>query len=188
MRKLRMITMGLSVLALTGCVTGFGEKAGAETPDLNACLSQVMQFVSGRVEYTGVNARVNGGYSTFITTSDHDQLEDGTWKYESFGGDMEERSTSYVRLVGNQILTRSADEGAEEAARTFTACDGPNDKGRITTRSSYELPSIPSDPQILYVDIIALYGEPGAYFTETITDKDGDIVARRSGVMIPVED
>ncbi|MEM0986861.1 MAG: hypothetical protein AAGJ32_11485 [Pseudomonadota bacterium] len=159
-----------------------------ETPDLSACVAQVLDFVEGPVSYTGVNAQVNGGYNTFRTTSDHVRLEDGSWEYSSFGGDMEERSTSYVRQDGNKILTREAGGDGEEAVRTFTECEGPDEVGRITTQSSYELPPVPSDPQTLYVDIVGLYGEQGAFFTEVLKNEAGEIVARRSGVTLPIEE
>lgn len=152
--------------------------------DLNACLVKVMEFAEGPFDYTGVNARINGEYSTFITQSTHTRLPDDTWEYSSFGGDMEERSTSFVRLVGNQILTRSDAEDASEAARTFKMCEGPDEVGRITTKSTYELPPVESGPQTLLVEITALYGETGGYFAETIKNEAGEIIAYRSGVSI----
>lgn len=175
-----------AVLAVAGCSTTTANSEPVSNSDLNACLVQVMDFMEGALDYTGVNARVSGGYSTFITQSTHTRLDDGTWDYSSFGGDMEEPSTSFVRLVGNKILTRSEGE-EEERARTFQFCEGPNEVGRITTRSTYELPPIPNDPQTLYVSVLALYGEGGGYFSETITNAAGEKVAYRSGVSVPTE-
>jgi hypothetical protein len=146
-----------------------------------------MEHMEGTFDYTGTIARISGGYRTFVTQSTHLPQPDGSWEYRSFGGDMDEPSTSTVRLVGNQILTRPDEPDAIEGQRTFTSCDGPNEVGRITTRSTYELVATPDFPQTLYVDVLALYGEEGAYFTETITDEDGEVVAYRSGVSIATE-
>lgn len=180
-------TSSLAVFAISACAIQAEPSASDAAPDLNACLTQVMSLMEGKFDYTGVNARISGGYSTFITQSTHEARPDGSWAYTSFGGDMEAPSASIVRLVGNQIRTRADEDGASEAARTFSACDGPNEVGRITTRSTYELPPIESDPQTLSVDITALYGVEGAYFTETITNEQGEIVAYRSGVSVPTE-
>ena len=177
----------LSCVAVSACATHAEPAKSNLEPDLNACLAQVMGLMEGKFDYTGVNARVSGGYSTFITQSTHDPRPDGSWTYTSFGGDMEAPSASIVRLVGNQIRTRADEDGASEAARTFSKCEGPNEVGRITTRSTYELPPVESDPQTLSVDIIALYGVEGAYFTETIANEQGEIVAYRSGVSVPTE-
>ena len=186
--KLKIVSISiLTSFVVSACATQAESPIVDPEPDLNACLTQVMSLMEGKFNYTGVNARISGGYSTFITQSTHDPRHDGSWAYTSFGGDMEEPSASIVRLVGNQIRTRANEDGASEAARTFSTCEGPNEVGRITTRSTYELPPVESDPQTLKVDITALYGEEGAYFTETISDEQGNIVAYRSGVSVPTE-
>ena len=186
--KLETVSVPMLVaLSLSACATQAEPAVSNPDVDLNACLKQVMSLMEGKFDYTGVNARISGGYNTFITQSTHDPRPDGSWAYTSFGGDMDAPSTSIVRLVGNQIRTRPDEDGASEAARTFSKCEGPNQVGRITTRSTYELPPVESDPQTLSVDIIALYGEEGAYFTETISDELGNIVAYRSGVSVPTE-
>ena len=178
--------MAGAALMLAGCTTIAQASEAPIEDDLNPCLTQVMDFMEGEFDYTGTIARISGGYRTFVTRSTHTRLDTGGWEYSSFGGDMEERSTSYVRLVGNQFLTRSAEEETE-AARTFTSCEGPNAVGRITTRSSYVLPPLPDETGELFVDILALYSESGAYFTETITDETGEAVAFRSGVSVKIE-
>lgn len=172
---------------MSGCATTQASPDTSAVVDLNPCLQQVMDHMEGIFDYTGTIARISGGYRTFITQSTHTRRADGAWDYRSFGGDMEEPSASIVRLVGNQFLTRPDEDGAAEGRRTFTSCEGPNDVGRITTRSTYELPATPDFPQTLFVDVLALYGEQGAYFTETITNEDGEAVAYRSGVSVRTE-
>ncbi len=186
MSKLRLIAIGAGLMTLSGCVTGTDQTATAEQADLNPCLTQVMDFMEGNFDYTGTIARVSGGYRTFVTTSKHERLDDGTWEYSSVGGDLEEPSASNVRLVGNQFLTRSGDDEAE-AARTFTSCEGPNEVGRITTISNYTLPPLPDETEELNVEILSLYSESGGYFTETISNQAGAVIAYRSGVSVKTE-
>lgn len=187
MNHQKIAITALAGLGLSACTVTEPLADQTVAADLNPCLQQVMAHMEGTFDYTGTIARISGGYRTFITQSTHMPREDGSWEYRSFGGDMEEPSASTVRLVGNQILTRPDEPDATEGQRTFTSCEGPNEVGRITTRSNYELPGTPDFPQTLFVDILALYGEEGAYFTETITNEDGDVVAYRSGVSVATE-
>ncbi len=186
MRRYTVLKVSLAGLYLAGCTTLETQTDAAAPPDLNPCLTQVMDFMEGEFDYTGTIARISGGYRTFITKSNHMRRDDGSWEYSSAGGDMEERSSSTVRLVGNQFLTRSGDE-EDDAARTFTSCEGPNHVGRITTRSNYTLPPLPDETGELYIDVLAVYSESGAYFTETISDEAGTVVAYRSGVSVKTD-
>lgn len=187
MQHQKFVIAAFAGFSLCGCAVTEPMADATAAADLNPCLQQVMGHMEGAFDYTGTIARISGGYRTFITQSTHTARPDGSWEYRSFGGDMEEPSLSIVRLVGNQIRTRPDEPDAIEGRRTFTSCEGPNDVGRITTRSTYELPPVPDIPQTLLVDVLALYGEQGAYFTETISNEDGDVVAYRSGVSVLTE-
>ena len=159
---------------------------GANTT-LEACLGKVMQLKLGTWDYTGVIARMNGSFRTYVTRSVHGKSNDGTLTFQSFGGDVYDESISYSRLVASRMLP--VIEGVQQQTGIqFTSCSGPDIEGRYFTSSEYTLPPEEGDTSIFYVKAASTFSKSGSYFSEDIVDDTGRIIAQRAGVTLPVTD
>lgn len=179
----------IASVCLASCASTAGpvSQTASETENLEPCLAQAMEFMNGTWDYTSVIARINGEYRTFETRSVHGQSDERTWTSQSFGGDIEEEEpVSFERLRGNKTFAVVDGEEMVAEARTFQTCDAPNAVGRILTTSTYEFPLDEDGTQIAFVENFATFSETGTYFSEEIRNADGEIIAYRAGVTVPV--
>ncbi|MEM7701537.1 MAG: hypothetical protein AAF251_06325 [Pseudomonadota bacterium] len=191
--------MSVSV-SLAGALAACGNSAStpsptaieseAPTPDLSECILKVIELDEGRSEYTGTIARVDGGVRTYVTTSIHSSNGDGTWTNKSFGGDVggteDDAEVSVVTVEGNFVIPIENGKLNREAAVEITACDGPDPEGRYEVKKSYKIPV--EGGSFDYATNVSWYGERGSYYAEDLRDPDGRIIARRSGVYLPVHE
>ncbi len=185
-------------ICLVGCVsTTASELSGenispiyVETPsaeNMNACLADVMQMKLGTWDYTGVIARMNGTFRTYVTRSVHGETSDGTLSFQSFGGDVYDDSISYSRLVGTQMLP-VIDGVQQKTGIQFISCTGPDAEGRYFTSSEYTLPEEEGDTEKFSVKAASTYSSSGSYYSEDIYTESGRIIAQRAGVTLPVKE
>jgi len=149
-----------------------------------------MDMMVGSWEYVNVIERISGGYRVFRTNSIHENAGDKFWLARAFGGDIppeESNEIEYERVSGNMILQVVDGDDQMEGARTFTSCAGPDDVGRIKTTSTYSFPLDEEGTEMLFAENYSSFSEGGTFFFEKIFNEAGDIIARTSGVTVPVE-
>ncbi len=180
--------------ALTACTSQLPPteplKIANPNSDLEPCIAQAMEFMVGTWDYTGVVARISGPSRTFITRSEHWNTDmENTWSGKAYGGDItEDEPVSYDRIRGNMIFgVEDGIEQLDDAQIVFT-CEGPDEVGRITMTSTYELPLDEEGTEILTVDRLSTYTKDGTYSHEYLKDASGKTVAYRADVTVPASD
>lgn len=162
----------------------------APTPDLSECILKVMELDEGRWSYVGTIARVDGGVRVYETTSIHSSNGEGTWTSKSFGGDVggteDTAEVGEVTIEGNSIIPVEDGKPNRDAAVEITACEGPDLEGRYEVQKSYKIPV--EGGAFDYVTNVSWYGNRGSYYAEDHRNEDGRIIARRSGVYMPVDE
>ncbi len=188
----------IGALAVTLASCGSGPDTAAQTSaegetstqDLSDCIQKIMELDEGRWSYMGTIARVDGGVRTYETTSVHSSNGDGTWTSKSFGGDVGGTETDAevgtVTLEGNSIVPIENGAPNRNAAVEVVACEGPDPEGRFEAQKTYKIPV--EGGTFDYVTNVSWYGERGSYYAEDHRNEDGRVIARRSGVYLPLED
>lgn len=160
----------------------------APTPDLSECILKVMELDEGRWSYVGTIARVDGGVRIYETTSIHSSNGDGTWTSKSFGGDVggteDTAEVGKVTIEGNSIVPVEDGKPNRDAAVQITACEGPDPEGRYEVQKAYRIPV--EGGTFDYVTNVSWYGQRGSYYAEDHRNEVGRVIARRSGVYMPV--
>ena len=192
--KSKAIIAVLGLIPLGGCSATANRnspESSAETitqsDAFHECIRTAMTLTLGDWRYTAVIARLNGAFRVYETQSIHEKADEDTWTSRSFGGDVEEETTSSTRLVGDKWIPIENGILMTDQALTFHACEGPNTLGWYQTQSTYQLPPDSEDAEPYFVRASSTYGAKGSYFTEDITTADGTVVARRSGVTTPAK-
>ena len=189
-----IIASGFCAAALSACATQAPGAQPVKTADPNSslepCIAQAMEFMVGTWDYTGVVARISGPSRTFVTRSKHWNTDmENTWSGQAFGGDItEEEPISFDRVRGNMIF--GVEDGVEQLddAQIVFTCEGPDNVGRITMTSTYQLPLDEEETEFLTVDRLSTYTKDGTYSHEYLKDADGKTVAYRADVTVPAED
>lgn len=179
----------LCTAGLTACATA-PQMAANPNSDLEPCIAQALDFMVGEWDYTGVVARISGPSRTFITRSVHARTDmKNTWSGYSSGGDMpEDEPVSYDRVRGNLIF--GIEDGVEQIddAQIVYTCTGPDEVGRITMTSTYDLPLDEEGAEMLKVERLATFTKDGTYSHEYLKNADGNTVAYRADVTTPAEE
>jgi len=189
------ITRTLSALsaALTVAACGGQSEPGiaienTNSIDLSSCIRTVMNLDQGRWNYVGAIARVNGTVREYRATSVHEARGEDLWSSKSFGGDVggteDAADITLVTLDGNRIVPIEDDQFDEDAALDFQSCEGPDPEGRYQAEIEYKIPV--GDGSFDFVKNVSWYGQQGTYFAEDHFNAEGRIIARRSGVYLPV--
>jgi len=193
MTRRTLILSVLSSFAIMSCANGTSSPNATMAQSKSAlepCLVEAMDMMVGTWEYTSTIERISGGYRTFQTRSIHEKERDKFWSSRAFGGDIpaeESNEIEYERVSGNQILQVIDGEDQTSDARTFSSCEGPDDVGRIKTTSTYQFPLNEDGTGILYAENYSSFSNGGTFFFEKIRNEDGEIIARTSGVTVPVD-
>jgi len=199
MNIIRLSKLGLCAAALTSCASTSPHPqaviitsmpAGDAASPLEPCIAQALDFMVGTWDYTGLIARISGPSRTFVTRSTHANTDmENTWSEISVGGDMPEgEPLNYDRLRGNMLFSVVDGEEQIDEAQVFISCTGPDDAGRITTRSAYQRPLDEDGTEMLLADRVGTFTADGTYAHEYIKNADGDVIAYRSSVTVPAED
>ena len=185
---------GLCAAALSACATPSTAPQPVQVADPNSdlepCIAQAMDFMVGTWDYTGVIARISGPSRTFVTRSVHANTDmENTWSGRAYGGDItEDEPVSYDRVRGNMIF--GVEEGVEQLddAQIVFTCDGPDEVGRITMTSTYQLPLDEEETEFLTVERLATFTKDGTYSHEYLKNAGGKTVAYRADVTVPAEE
>jgi len=170
MTRRTLILSVLSSFAIMSCANGTSSPNATMAQSKSAlepCLVEAMDMMVGTWEYTSTIERISGGYRTFPAE--------------------ESNEIEYERVSGNQILQVVDGEDQTSDARTFSSCEGPDDVGRIKTTSTYQFPLNEDGTEILYAENYSSFSNGGTFFFEKIRNEDGEIIARTSGVTVPVD-
>ncbi|MEM7701538.1 MAG: hypothetical protein AAF251_06330 [Pseudomonadota bacterium] len=158
--------------------------------DLSECILKIMDLDEGRRSYVGTIARANGDVRVYRATSVHTANGDGTWNTLTYGGDTgETEETAEVTVVtveGNAIVPVEDGKKDREASVDILSCRGPDPEGRYQIETQYKLSA--EERGFDYVTNTSWYGQAGSYYAEDIRNGEGRIIARRSGVYLPLED